>query len=75
MTPRHQDQYPRLPARKHRPGPERLDADTLSAYLECGPEMIRFIADHTPAKLRHFKGFPDYQPWLVGARSGCRRSR
>ncbi len=47
--------------------PERLDADTLSAYLECGPEMIRFIADHTPAKLRHFKGFPDYQPWLVGA--------
>lgn len=47
--------------------PGQLDADTLSAYLEYGPQMIRFMADHTPAKLRHFRGFPDYQPWLIGA--------
>lgn len=47
--------------------PGELDADTLSAYLECGPEMVRFLADHTPAELRHFRGFPDYQPWIIGA--------
>ena len=47
--------------------PERLDPEAVGAYLESGPEMIRFIADHTPAKLRHFRGFPDYQPWLEGS--------
>lgn len=54
--------------------PGQLDADTLSAYLECGPQMIRFMADHTPAKLRHFRGFPDYQPTIVGAKPHGGRS-
>ena len=54
--------------------PGLLDPDTLSAYLECGPEMIRFMADHTPAKLRHFRGFPDYQPSIIGAKPHGGRS-
>lgn len=47
--------------------PGMLDADTLSAFLESGPEMVRFLADHTPAQLRTFLGFPDYQPCIIGA--------
>ena len=54
--------------------PGELDADTLSAYLESGPEMVRFLADHTPAKLRHFTGFPDYQPNVPGAKPHGGRS-
>lgn len=54
--------------------PGLLDADTLSAYLESGPEMVRFLADHTPARLRSFTGFPDYQPNIVGAKPHGGRS-
>lgn len=36
-------------------------------FLEGGPEMVRFLADHTPVRLRLFTGFPDYQPNLPGA--------
>ena len=42
--------------------PERLDPDTVSGFLEGGPEMVRFLADHTPVRLRLVTGFPDYQP-------------
>src|SRR5262245_16458625 len=37
--------------------PERLDPDTVSGFLEGGPEMVRFIDDHTPVRLRLFTGF------------------
>ncbi|MEZ5226366.1 MAG: hypothetical protein R2710_06730 [Acidimicrobiales bacterium] len=36
--------------------------------------MIRFIADHTPTKLRLFTGFPDYQPNMLGAMAEGGRS-
>jgi 3-oxosteroid 1-dehydrogenase len=48
--------------------PGVLDADTLSAFLTEGPEMIRFLDEHTPVRLRHFAGFPDYQPNHPGAK-------
>jgi succinate dehydrogenase/fumarate reductase flavoprotein subunit len=54
--------------------PERLDPDTVSGFLEGGPEMVRFLADHTPVRLRLFTGFPDYQPNLVGAKAHGGRS-
>jgi succinate dehydrogenase/fumarate reductase flavoprotein subunit len=47
--------------------PERLEPDAVSGFLEGGPEMVRFIDDHTPLKLRYFHGFPDYQPNMPGA--------
>jgi hypothetical protein len=47
--------------------PGRLDPDTVSGFLEGGPEMVRFIAEHTPVRLRLFTGFPDYQPNMIGA--------
>ena len=54
--------------------PERLDPDCVSGFLEGGPEMVRFIADHTPVRLRLFTGFPDYQPNLIGAKAHGGRS-
>ena len=54
--------------------PGQLDADALSGFLESGPEMIRFLADKTPVRLRSFTDFPDYQPSAVGAKREGGRS-
>ncbi len=54
--------------------PGVLDPDAVSGFLEGGPEMVRFLADHTPVRLRLFTGFPDYQPNLVGAKQHGGRS-
>lgn len=54
--------------------PEMLDPDTVEGFLEGGPEMVRFIADHTPCRLRLFTGFPDYQPNMLGAMADGGRS-
>ncbi len=47
--------------------PGRLDPDTLEAFLEAGPQMVRFFDEQTPLRLGLFRDFPDYQPQLVGA--------
>ena len=54
--------------------PDRLEPDAVSGFLEGGPEMVRFLAEHTPVRLRLFTGFPDYQPNMVGAKAGGGRS-
>lgn len=36
--------------------------------MESGPEMIRYFADKTPVSLRTFTDFPDYQPYVPGAK-------
>jgi len=54
--------------------PEMLDADSLTGFLEGGPEMVRFMADHTPVRLRLFVNFPDYQPNVIGAKEHGGRS-
>jgi hypothetical protein len=54
--------------------PEMLDPDTVSGFLEGGPEMVRFLAEHTPLRLRLFTGFPDYQPNMIGAKPHGGRS-
>jgi 3-oxosteroid 1-dehydrogenase len=54
--------------------PERLDPDAMSGFLEGGPEMVRFLADHTPVRLRLFTNFPDYQPNVPGAKEHGGRS-
>jgi 3-oxosteroid 1-dehydrogenase len=54
--------------------PERLDPDSMSGFLEGGPEMVKFLADHTPVRLRLFTGFPDYQPNVIGAKRHGGRS-
>lgn len=54
--------------------PGALDPDTLGAFLESGPEMIRYLADRTPVRLHAFADFPDYQPYLPGAKPDGGRS-
>jgi succinate dehydrogenase/fumarate reductase flavoprotein subunit len=48
--------------------PGMLDPETLGAFLESGPEMLRYFADKTPVRLHAYPGFPDYQPYIPGAK-------
>lgn len=54
--------------------PGALDPDTLMAFMENGPEMIRYFADKTPVRFRTFTDFPDYQPYVPGAKADGGRS-
>ena len=54
--------------------PGMLDPETLAAFIESGPEMIRYFADKTPVRLFAYTGFPDYQPYAPGARADGGRS-
>jgi succinate dehydrogenase/fumarate reductase flavoprotein subunit len=51
-----------------------LEAETFGAFLEEGPEMLRWFEEKTPVKLRLFEGFPDYQSWAEGAKEYGSRS-
>ena len=54
--------------------PDQLDPETLWAFMENGPEMIRYFADKTPVRFQCFKDFPDYQPYVPGAKADGGRS-
>jgi 3-oxosteroid 1-dehydrogenase len=54
--------------------PGQLDDDSLHAFLTSGPEMIRYLADRTPVRLKSFTDFPDYQPNAIGAKEHGGRS-
>lgn len=54
--------------------PGQLDPDTLFAFMEGGPEMVRYLADKTPVRLTAFKDFPDYQSYAPGAKPDGGRS-
>ena len=54
--------------------PGALDPDTLGAFLERGPEMIRYFAEKTPVRFHAYADFPDYQPYLPGAKAEGGRS-
>lgn len=54
--------------------PGQLDPETLGAFLEFGPELVRWLEDCTPVRFHAFDDFPDYQPSLPGAKPGGGRS-
>ena len=54
--------------------PGALDPETLGAFMEGGPAMIRYLADSTPVSLHVFTEFPDYQPYMPGAKPDGGRS-
>ena len=54
--------------------PDMLDPETVAGFLDGGPAMVRFLAEHTPVRLRLFQEFPDYQPNVVGAKRDGGRS-
>lgn len=54
--------------------PDDLDPDNLWAFMQNGPEMLRYFAEKTPVRLRAFSDFPDYQPYSPGAKPDGGRS-
>ncbi|MBH1997669.1 MAG: FAD-binding protein [Sphingomonadaceae bacterium] len=54
--------------------PGGLDPETLGAFMESGPEMVRYLADKTPVRLHVFADFPDYQSYMPGAKPHGGRS-
>ena len=54
--------------------PGALDPETLWAFMEKGPEMVRYLAEKTPVRLHAFADFPDYQPYMPGAKPDGGRS-
>jgi len=54
--------------------PGQLDPDTLGAFMEFGPEMIGYFRDKTPVRFHAFTDFPDYQPYVPGAKADGGRS-
>ena len=54
--------------------PDSFDPETLWAFMQNGPEMLRYLADKTPVRLRAFTDFPDYQPYAPGAKPDGGRS-
>lgn len=54
--------------------PGQLDPDTLAAFMENGPEMVKFLEENTPVRFISFSDFPDYQPYLPGAKPDGGRS-
>lgn len=54
--------------------PGQLDPDTLGAFMESGPEMVRYLADKTPVRLHSWEDYPDYQPYMPGAKPQGGRS-
>ncbi len=54
--------------------PGQLDPDTLCAFMERGPEMLRYLEDKTPVRFHAYADFPDYQPYMPGAKPDGGRS-
>ncbi|MFM6854600.1 MAG: FAD-binding protein, partial [Sphingopyxis sp.] len=54
--------------------PDALDPDTLGAFMENGPELIRYLAEKTPVRFHAYADFPDYQPYMPGAKPDGGRS-
>jgi 3-oxosteroid 1-dehydrogenase len=54
--------------------PGQLDPDTLGAFMEKGPEMLRYLEDRTPVRFHSYADFPDYQPYMPGAKPDGGRS-
>jgi 3-oxosteroid 1-dehydrogenase len=54
--------------------PGALDPETLGAFMEKGPELIRYLADKTPVRFHAYADFPDYQPYMPGAKPDGGRS-
>ncbi|MFM5886212.1 MAG: FAD-binding protein, partial [Novosphingobium sp.] len=54
--------------------PGQLDPDTLGAFMERGPEMLRYLEDKTPVRFHAYADFPDYQPYMPGAKPDGGRS-
>lgn len=51
-----------------------IQSDLAAALIDAGPEMIRFLEDHTPMRFRIVPGYSDYHPEHPGGKPGGGRS-
>src|SRR4051812_35108061 len=45
-----------------------IDESMAAAYIDTGPEMIRFLEAHTPVRFYPVPDFPDYHPEFPGGK-------
>jgi 3-oxosteroid 1-dehydrogenase len=51
---------------------DAVPAARRDTFLAHGPEVLRFVCDHTPLKFRWVRDYSDYHPEAPGGRSGGR---
>lgn len=51
-----------------------IDPDLAAAFVDGGPEMVRFLLDRTPVEFEICKEFPDYHPEHPGGKPAGGRS-
>jgi 3-oxosteroid 1-dehydrogenase len=51
-----------------------IDPDLAAAFVDTGPEMVRWLEANTPVAFRVVEGFPDYHPEHPGGRPHGGRS-
>lgn len=44
------------------------DEDLIARFVDAGPEMVRFVEDHSTARFAILSNFPDYHPERPGGR-------
>jgi len=45
-----------------------IDSDMAATFVDTGPEMIRYLEQHTPCRFHVLDGYPDYHPERPGGR-------
>ena len=51
-----------------------IQSDLAAAFIDGGPEMVRFVEDRTAMRFRIVPGYPDYHPEHPGGKPGGGRS-
>lgn len=53
---------------------DMLDQSLVEAYVDAGPDMVRFLESHTPVQFYAVDGMPDYHPEFPGGSPGGGRT-
>jgi 3-oxosteroid 1-dehydrogenase len=51
-----------------------IDRQAAERFVDTGPEMVRWMEEHTPVRFQVLQGFPDYHPENPGAKPTGGRS-
>jgi succinate dehydrogenase/fumarate reductase flavoprotein subunit len=52
----------------------QIDSDMAAAFVDQGPEAVRWVEEHTPCQFHIVEGYPDYHPEHPGGLPGGGRS-
>lgn len=51
-----------------------IDSDMAATFVDRGPEVVRFLHEHTPVEFAVLEGYPDYHPEHPGGKPDGGRS-